>query len=202
MTRVFAICLLPLIPLAFFVLSNTNAQSGATRDGKSWPQPPEMRIDVEKDYRAVIDTSMGKIVVDLFEKDAPKTVNNFVFLAREGFYDGVIFHRVIPDFMVQGGDPTGTGRGGPGYRFEDEVGPDKPRHERGSLSMANAGPNTNGSQFFITHRATNHLDGRHTVFGKVLEGQDVVDAMAKVDRNMQDRPTTDIVIKSVTIEEK
>jgi peptidyl-prolyl cis-trans isomerase B (cyclophilin B) len=121
---------------------------------------------------------------------APKTVNNFVFLAREKFYDGTKFHRVINDFMVQGGDPTGTGRGGPGYRFEDEVGADKPRHQRGSLSMANAGPGTNGSQFFITHIVTDWLDGKHTVFGQVTEGQDVVDAIKQGD-----------TLKSVTISE-
>ena len=120
--------------------------------------------------RRPFTTSRGEIVCELFAKEAPKTVNNFVFLARENFYDGTVFHRVINDFMVQGGDPTGTGRGGPGYRFEDEFKGNPHRHQVGSLSMANAGPGTNGSQFFITHIATEWLDGKHTVFGKVLKG--------------------------------
>jgi peptidyl-prolyl cis-trans isomerase B (cyclophilin B) len=122
------------------------------------------------------------IELDLYAQHAPKTVNNFVFLAREGFYDGVSFHRVIPDFMIQGGDPTGTGRGGPGYRFEDEVRGNPLKHERGVISMANAGPDTNGSQFFITHSPQPHLNGRHTVFGKVVSGLDVVDEIQQGDR--------------------
>ena len=130
-----------------------------------------MTIDPNKKYSAAFNTSRGEIVCELFAKDAPKTVNNFVFLARDKFYDGTVFHRVIADFMIQGGDPTGTGRGGPGYKFEDERNPQK--HQVGSLSMANAGPNTNGSQFFITHVVTNWLDGKHTVFGKVAKGQEV-----------------------------
>ena len=135
-----------------------------------------MTIDPTKQYSAAFKTSRGEIVCDLFATDAPKTVNNFVFLAREKFYDGTVFHRVIADFMIQGGDPTGTGRGGPGYRFEDEL--DNPhKHQVGSLSMANAGPNTNGSQFFITHIATDWLNGKHTVFGQVMSGQDVVNAI-------------------------
>ena len=123
----------------------------------------------------------GEIVCDLFAQDAPKTVNNFVFLAREKFYDGTVFHRVIDNFMVQGGDPTGTGRGGPGYQFEDEVKNNPHKHQVGSLSMANAGPNTNGSQFFITHIATDWLNGKHTVFGQVRSGQDVVNAIRQGD---------------------
>src|SRR3954454_20538708 len=134
---------------------------------KSYPAPPSMSIDTNKRYTATFDTSRGKIVVELFPKEAPKTVNNFVFLARDKFYDGTKFHRVIPDFMVQGGDPEGTGSGGPGYRFNDELKNTPRRHQRGSLSMANAGPNTNGSQFFITHVATDWLDGKQTVFGQV-----------------------------------
>jgi peptidyl-prolyl cis-trans isomerase B (cyclophilin B) len=141
-----------------------------------------MSIDSAKRYEATLETSRGTIVCELFAKDAPATVNNFVFLAREQFYDGTVFHRVIPDFMIQGGDPTGTGRGGPGYRFEDEVHSNPNRHQRGSLSMANAGPNTNGSQFFITHIVTDWLDGKHTVFGKVLSGQDVVDSVKQGDK--------------------
>ena len=150
---------------------------------KSYPSAPAMSIDTAKKYTAVIDTNRGKITVDLFPKEAPNTVNNFVFLARDKFYDGVKFHRVIPDFMVQTGDPEGTGRGGPGYKFGDEVGPGKPKHKAGSLSMANAGPGTNGSQFFITHIATDWLDGKHTVFGQVRgkADQDVVNAIKQGD---------------------
>ena len=141
-----------------------------------------MAIDPSKKFTATIDTSRGEIVVDLFAKDAPVTVNNFVFLARDGFYDGTAFHRVIPDFMIQGGDPEGTGRGGPGYRFEDETKGNSNKHKVGSLSMANAGPNTNGSQFFITHVVTNWLDGKHTVFGQVRSGQEVVDSVKQGDK--------------------
>jgi len=141
-----------------------------------------MSIDTAKKYTATLTTSRGDIVCELFAKDAPNTVNNFVFLARENFYDGTVFHRVIGDFMVQGGDPTGTGRGGPGYRFEDETKGSPNKHEVGTLSMANAGPNTNGSQFFITHVVTNWLDGKHTIFGKVRTGQDVVNKVQQGDQ--------------------
>jgi peptidyl-prolyl cis-trans isomerase B (cyclophilin B) len=141
-----------------------------------------MTIDAEKGYRARIQTDRGNIALDLSAKHAPKTVNNFVFLAREGFYDGVTFHRVIANFMIQTGDPTGTGRGGPGYRFEDETKGNPLTHGKGVISMANAGPNTNGSQFFITHAPQPHLDGKHTVFGTVTAGQDVVDAIRQGDR--------------------
>jgi peptidyl-prolyl cis-trans isomerase B (cyclophilin B) len=140
-----------------------------------------MKIDPKKNYQATLETSKGKIVVDLFAKDAPKTVNNFVFLSRDGFYDQTTFHRVIANFMVQGGDPTASGRGGPGYRFDDETKGNPHRHQVGSLSMANAGPNTNGSQFFITHVATDWLDGKHTVFGQVKSGQDIVNAIKQGD---------------------
>ena len=139
--------------------------------GKQYSQPPKTTIDSSKKYTATFDTSRGNIVCDLFPKDAPNTVNNFVFLAREKFYDGTKFHRVIADFMVQGGDPTGTGSGGPGYKFADEVKNNPHKHQVGSLSMANAGPNTNGSQFFITHIVTDWLDGKHTVFGQVKDAQ-------------------------------
>ena len=144
---------------------------------KKYSAPPAMTIDVNKKYSAAFNTSRGEILCDLFARDAPKTVNNFVFLAREKFYDGTVFHRVIPNFMIQGGDPTGTGSGGPGYQFADELKGNPHKHQVGSLSMANAGPNTNGSQFFITHVVTNWLDGKHTVFGKVLSGQEVVNAI-------------------------
>jgi peptidyl-prolyl cis-trans isomerase B (cyclophilin B) len=148
---------------------------------KQYSAPPPMGIDPSKKYTATFETSRGNIVADLFAKDAPKTVNNFVFLARDGFYDGTVFHRVLADFMIQGGDPTGTGRGGPGYKFEDETKGNPNKHQVGSLSMANAGPNTNGSQFFITHVVTNWLDGKHTVFGQVRSGQDIVDAVKQGD---------------------
>ena len=141
-----------------------------------------MAIDPSKKYSVTFETSRGAIVADLFANDAPKTVNNFVFLAREGFYDGTPFHRVIADFMIQGGDPTGTGRGGPGYKFEDETRNNPHKHQVGSLSMANAGPNTNGSQFFITHVKTDWLNGKHTVFGQVRSGQDVVNAVKQGDK--------------------
>ena len=141
-----------------------------------------MNIDANKNYSAAFNTSRGEIVCELFAKNAPQTVNNFVFLARDGFYDGTVFHRVIPNFMIQGGDPTGTGRGGPGYQFADEFKGSPHEHHVGTLSMANAGPDTNGSQFFITHVATNWLDGKHTVFGKVLSGQDVVNAIQQGDK--------------------
>jgi peptidyl-prolyl cis-trans isomerase B (cyclophilin B) len=148
---------------------------------KQWDTPPDMQIDAAKTYSATIITSKGTIEIELYAEAAPLTVNNFFFLAREGFYDGIAFHRIIPDFMVQGGDPTGSGMGGPGYRFADEFDNNPHKHERGSLSMANAGPGTNGSQFFICHGAQPHLDGRHTVFGKVTEGLDVVDALEQGD---------------------
>ena len=149
---------------------------------QQWSSPPAMQIDPEKSYKVTMETTRGTIEIDLFPEYAPKTVNNFVFLAGEGFYDGVTFHRVISNFMIQGGDPTGSGRGGPGYRFEDEFDGNPLRHETGVLSMANAGPNTNGSQFFITHGPQPHLDNRHTVFGKVTKGQDVVDSIRQGDK--------------------
>jgi peptidyl-prolyl cis-trans isomerase B (cyclophilin B) len=147
-----------------------------------WKNAPEMQINPAKKYKAVIETSRGVIELELYPQHAPKTVNNFVFLAKEGFYDDVSFHRVIKNFMIQGGDPTGTGRGGPGYKFEDELKENPLKHETGVISMANSGPNTNGSQFFITHSPQPHLNGRHTVFGKVACGQDVVDAIQQGDK--------------------
>ncbi len=156
------------------------------KDFPQWDAAPEMAIDVEKKYLATIETSKGNIELELYPAYAPKTVNNFVFLAREGFYNGTIFHRVIPDFMVQGGDPTGTGRGGPGYRFEDEFTGNPLVHEPGVISMANAGPRTNGSQFFITHIQTPWLNGKHTVFGKVTSGKvEVVDEIEQGDQIVQ-----------------
>ena len=149
---------------------------------QKWFEPPAMEIDPAKNYRATIETNRGNIVLELYPTYAPKTVNNFVFLARQGFYDGLTFHRVISNFMIQGGDPTGTGTGGPGYKFEDEVRNNPLKHETGVISMANAGANTNGSQFFITHAPQPHLNGKHTVFGKAIEGQDVVNAVRQGDK--------------------
>jgi peptidyl-prolyl cis-trans isomerase B (cyclophilin B) len=148
---------------------------------QQWKTPPEMQIDTNLSYSCTIETAKGPIEIELFAAEAPRTVNNFVFLARQGFYDGVTFHRVISNFMIQGGDPTGSGSGGPGYRFADEFAGNPHKHETGSLSMANAGPGTNGSQFFICHGPQPHLNGRHTVFGKVTAGQDVVDTIAQGD---------------------
>jgi peptidyl-prolyl cis-trans isomerase B (cyclophilin B) len=149
---------------------------------KQWDGPPEMQIDPEKMYLVTMETTRGAIELELDPKHAPKTVNNFVFLIGEGFYDGVPFHRVIDDFMIQGGDPTGTGRGGPGYRFADELKGNPLIHAAKVISMANAGPDTNGSQFFITHSPQPHLNGKHTVFGKVVKGQEVVDEIRQGDK--------------------
>ncbi|MBL8133065.1 MAG: peptidylprolyl isomerase [Anaerolineae bacterium] len=160
---------------------------------KSYSASPAMGIDPKKTYKAQITTARGVIEVTLFAAQAPISVNNFVFLAREGFYDGVVFHRVVSNFVIQGGDPTGTGRGGPGYKWNDEAAALRLKHDgAGVLSMANAGPNTNGSQFFITHSAQPHLDGKHAVFGKVLDAKslEVVNAIRQGD-----------VMQSVTIVE-
>ena len=160
-----------------------------------------IRIDQNNRYIATITTNHGSIEIELFTKEAPKTVNNFVTLSKDGFYNGLIFHRVIPNFMIQGGDPTGTGRGGPGYTFEDEFHDSLKFDKPGLLAMANAGPNTNGSQFFITTVPTAHLTGRHTIFGRVLEGQDVVEAISRVHTSVGDRPIQDVKIQGIQIEE-
>jgi peptidyl-prolyl cis-trans isomerase B (cyclophilin B) len=160
-------------------------------DHQTWDSPPEMQIDEDAVYAVTLQTDKGDIELDLYPEHAPKTVNNFVFLSEEGFYDGVSFHRIIPNFMAQGGDPTGTGRGGPGYTFDDEFDGNPLKHDKGVISMANAGPNTNGSQFFITHEPQPHLNGKHTVFGEVTDGQDVVDSLEQGD-----------TIQSVSIEKK
>ena len=170
---------------------------------KTYDAAPAMSIDPAKKYTAQIDTSRGKITVDLFPKDAPKTVNNFVFLAREGFYNGLKFHRVIPDFMIQGGDPTGTGMGGPGYKLKAEF--NDVKHTPGVLSMARSSdPDSAGSQFFIMHGTAEHLDGQYTAFGKVTSGMDVVNKIvnAPVNNRRDNRPTNPVTIKSITIEEK
>lgn len=154
---------------------------------KRWNNPPAMTIDPSKNYKVTMETNKGTIELELYPQHAPITVNNFVFLANEGFYDGVLFHRVIRDFVIQGGDPTGTGSGGPGYRFKDETFGNPLTHKRGALSMANAGPNTNGSQFFIVYKPQSHLDGKHTVFGQVTSGMDICDKIVQNDRMVRVR---------------
>lgn len=167
-----------------------------------YPNPPAMQIDTSKTYTAALNTNKGTITVKLFADESPNTVNNFVFLAREGFYDGVIFHRVISGFMIQGGDPTGTGTGGPGYRFADELDAARTHgYKMGTLAMANAGPNTNGSQFFIMH-VDYGLPPQYAVFGKTIDGLDVVDDIASTATAANDRPLDDVVINSVTITEE
>ena len=161
-----------------------------------------MSIDQSAGYTAKIKTNKGNIVIELFPASAPKTVNNFVFLASEGFYNGIIFHRVIPNFMIQGGDPTGTGTSGPGYKFEDEIDAKLGFEKPGILAMANSGPNTNGSQFFITTASTPHLNGNHPIFGKVLEGQDVADTISTVPAGPGNRPNQPVVIQGIEITKK
>ena len=165
---------------------------------KTYNSPPPMVIDPAKSYTATLETTAGTMVLELFPQEAPLAVNNFVFLARDHFYDGVIFHRVIRGFMIQGGDPTGTGQGGPGYRFPDE--PVRRPYTRGTLAMANAGPNTNGSQFFIMH-ADYPLPPNYTIFGQLIEGEEVLDKIATAPTGPQDRPLNPVVIKSVRISE-
>jgi cyclophilin family peptidyl-prolyl cis-trans isomerase len=168
---------------------------------KQWSAPPPMTIDPSKKYFATIKTDVGDIRVELFADKTPKTVNNFVFLARQGFYDNTTFHRVIEDFMAQGGDPTGTGGGGPGYTFEDEIVPDLKFDQPGLLAMANRGPDTNGSQFFITFAPTPWLDTQHTIFGKVVEGMDVLPKIVRRDPQDPDAsPATKVL--TVVIEER
>ena len=166
---------------------------------KQYNSLPSMAIDPSANYTATIKTNCGAITVKLFAKETPITVNNFVFLAKDGYYDGVIFHRVIPDFMIQGGDPTGTGSGGPDYKFQDETAPSLTFAQPGILAMANAGPGTNGSQFFITLAPTPHLNGAHTIFGRVVEGQDVVDAIGAVGTDARDRPTQPVTIQTIDV---
>ena len=170
-----------LVLVALLLTSCTAAPSepAPTPKPMTYSEPPPMTIDTSKQYTATIETEKGNIVLELFASDVPITVNNFVFLAREGFYDDTTFHRVIHGFMAQGGDPTGTGTGGPGYSFPDEF--TEHTHVTGALSMANAGPNTNGSQFFITYDPQPHLDGHHSVFGQLVEGMDVLEAIESGD---------------------
>jgi cyclophilin family peptidyl-prolyl cis-trans isomerase len=166
---------------------------------RHYEQPPELNIELGKNYTATLHTNKGDIEVALAADRSPVAVNNFIFLARDGFYDGVIFHRVISGFMIQGGDPTGTGRGGPGYQFRDELEGDG-TYARGTVAMANAGPNTNGSQFFICH-ADVGLPHAYTIFGEVTSGMEAVDAVAACDTDASDRPLEDCLINSVTVTE-
>jgi len=166
---------------------------------KQWNKSPEFVIDLKKKYSTTLSTDKGDIVLELFADKTPQTVNNFVFLVREGFYDGTIFHRIISDFMAQGGDPTGTGRGGPGYRFADEFHPSLKHDKSGVLSMANAGPGTNGSQFFITHVPTPHLNYKHSVFGQVVSGMDVLLSIPERDPLKVNSPA--VKLNKVTIQE-
>lgn len=180
------------------------APAASNAPAKQWQEPPALAIDPSKQYVATLKTSMGDVTIELFANEVPQTVNNFVFLAREDFYDNVPFHRIIKDFMVQTGDPTGTGRGGPGYRFNDE--PVRREYEPGIVAMANSGPNTNGSQFFIMHGAR-PLPKNYTIFGRVTGGLDVVDRIANVPvrpspQGEQSIPTQDVRILDVTIEER
>ena len=166
---------------------------------KQYSTPPAMSIEPEASYSAKLVTNAGTIEIDLLSRQAPKTVNNFVFLARDGFYTGTIFHRVIQNFMIQGGDPEGSGRGGPGYKFEDEFDPSLKFDGAGILAMANAGPNTNGSQFFITVATTPHLNNAHTIFGLVTQGYDVVESISTAETDAGNRPSEDVIIQSIEI---
>lgn len=166
---------------------------------QQYDAPPDFDLDLSKSYTATLDTNHGEIVIELDAERSPNTVNNFVFLAREGYYDGVVFHRVIQNFMIQGGDPTGTGRGGPGYKFRDELEGDG-KYSRGTVAMANAGPHTNGSQFFICH-ADAGLPHSYTIFGKVTSGMDTVDSIATAATDPSDRPREEVVINKLTVAE-
>ena len=175
--------ILVLVTLLITSCAVAPSEPAPTKKPMSYSASPPMTIDSSKQYTATIEAGKGNIVLELFASDVPVTVNNFVFLAREGFYDGTTFHRVIPDFMAQGGDPTGTGTGGPGYEFADEF--TERTHVTGALSMANAGPNTNGSQFFITYAPQHHLDGKHSVFGQLVEEMDILEAIESGDTIVQ-----------------
>ena len=190
-----------LLCLGLLLLFGCATQKSATVPGTAAEKGASQAAEQKEEgiVKIKIETTKGDIYAELYSKEVPKTVENFVTLAKKGFYDGIIFHRVIPDFMIQTGDPTGTGMGGPGYKFADEFSPNLKHDQPGVLSMANAGPNTNGSQFFITDAATPWLDGRHSVFGKVTDGMSVVHAIANAARNGQDKPLETISMKKVTI---
>lgn len=194
-------CLLAIaLALAAAAAAPTPA-SAADKPQKKYDHEPEMKVDPKKVYVARIDTTAGPIVAELYPKQAPHHVNSFVFLSKEGFYDGVIFHRVIPGFMIQGGDPTGTGMGDPGYKLRAEFNDTK--HTRGVLSAArSADPNSAGSQFFVMHGDAPHLDGKYTAFGKVIEGMETVDKIVNAPTGANDRPNDPVKIKGIKIEEK
>lgn len=184
------------------VACNGEVPPGAGKEKPSFKKPPEMQIDLKKSYRVVMRTSCGEIELELFDDKAPKTVNSFLFLVRKGFYDGLTFHRIVRDFVVQGGDPAGTGMGGPGYKFEDEIVDSLKFDQVGLLAMANSGPNTNGSQFFITTGEASHLNGKHTIFGIVIRGTDVLQALNSLDVDAASKPTQTAYINEITIIEK
>ncbi len=180
--------------------NSTTEEGNTSMPSKTYTKSFDMQLTEGVDYKVVLQTSLGNITIDLFEKESPKTVNNFIALAKDGFYDGLTFHRIIKDFMIQGGDPSGNGTGGPGYKFDDEF--NSKKLVKGSLAMANAGPNTNGSQFFIvTTASTPWLDGRHTNFGQVTEGMDVVNKISLVATGENDKPITPVTIDKVEIVE-
>jgi peptidyl-prolyl cis-trans isomerase B (cyclophilin B) len=195
--------LIATLATAFTLVACGNGNSAHAEDAKkkTWDKPPEMKIDVNKTYTATIETDAGTMVAELYPKLAPNTVNSFVFLSREGFYNGLIFHRVIPGFMIQGGDPTGTGSGGPGYTLKAEF--NETPHDRGILSMARTNdPDSAGSQFFVMHGRSPHLDGKYTAFGKVTKGLEVIDKIVNAPKDENDRPNEPVKIKKITIEEK
>ena len=197
----FLIVALVAAAIPFVALAFAADDGDVSKDKKKYDKPPEMKIDPAKTYVATIDTDAGTMVAELYPKIAPQTVNSFVFLAREGFYEGTIFHRVIPDFMIQGGDPTGTGTGGPGYSLKAEF--NETKHERGILSMArSADPDSAGSQFFVMHARAPHLDNKYTAFGKVTKGLEVIDKIVTAPKDENDRPREPVKIKKITIEEK
>ncbi len=185
------------VALGTLLSASCTSQAPAAKP-KTYSAPPPMVIDTAKKYTATIETEKGNLVLELFASDVPNTVNNFVFLAREGFYDGTTFHRVLPDFMAQGGDPTGTGRGGPGYIFDNEI--TEHTHVAGTLSMANAGADTNGCQFFITYKAKPNLDGSYSAFGQLIEGKDVLESLTPRDPNQNPDFEGDRIIR-ITITE-
>jgi peptidyl-prolyl cis-trans isomerase B (cyclophilin B) len=196
-TVIAGLVLIFLLQVLFQSQNNNNLQPKKSNlSTQQWANPPEMVIDNTKQYTAVIETDIGNITVRLFAEESPITVNNFVFLAQQGYYDGVIFHRVIHNFMVQGGDPTGSGTGGPGYMFEDEVNNGLIFDKPGIVAMANSGPSTNGSQFFITHVPTPHLNSKHTIFGEIIDGMDIVFAIPEQNPKATDKA---VVMRKVTI---
>ncbi len=201
-TRVSQVAIAVLAAGTLFLASCASQASDTTPEPaakpKTYSAPPAMVIDTSKEYTATIETERGNIILELFASDVPNTVNNFVFLAREGFYDGSTFHRVMPGFMAQGGDPTGTGTGNPGYRFDDEF--TGHTHVAGALSMANSGANTNGCQFFITYAPQPGLDGKHTVFGQLIEGIDVLESLTPRDPRQNPNFEGDKILR-ITIEE-